>query len=95
VTFEEFVARKDAARAERDRGRVTWRRVSRDTGGGYSGYGRGGALVYVRFEENANRNEVFTGEWEFGRILSGGFRVREGVRSTMTAAKAAAGALIR
>lgn len=93
-SFEEFVAERDAARAERDRGRVTWRRVSADTGGGYSGYGSGGRLVFVRFNENANRNELFTGEWEFGRILSGGLRVIAGRRRTFTEAKRAAEGIV-
>jgi len=54
MTFEEFVERKDAARAERDRGRVTWRRVAFDPEHPdrreWSGLGSNGRLVYVRVD---------------------------------------------
>jgi len=95
MSFEEFVAERDAERAERDRGRVTWRRVSSDTGGGYSGYGARGFLVFVRFNAAVtSRDPEFTGAWEFGRILRGGFRRVEGTRRTFTEAKAAAAGIV-
>lgn len=43
--FEEFRARRDAERQANPK--VTWRRVSKDTGGGWSGLGPNGKLVYV------------------------------------------------
>lgn len=87
MTFDEFVARKDAARAERNRRRVTWRKVSAMTGGGWSGLGPGFRLCFVR--------PAATGDlYEYG-VLDGPTRVVKGTRPTLRAAKdAAAAALI-
>src|SRR5581483_3962822 len=46
--FAEFRAKRDAERAAEIK--VTWRKVSEDTGGGWSGLGPNGALVFVRRE---------------------------------------------
>lgn len=87
MTFDEFVAEKDAVREERDRDRVTWRKAhwyeGRNRGkfervNGYSGIGRGGRLVFVCFNERARRDDVYPGEWEYGLVdLRGVERVGE------------------
>jgi hypothetical protein len=58
MTFEEFIAKKDAARAAAPI-RVTWRKVSVDTGGGWSGIGPAGPSLLARVTRSDER--VWTG----------------------------------
>ena len=91
TTFEEFRSRRERERAASEAGRATWRRVSDLTGGGYSGYGAGGRLVYVL------RSDAYSedGPWVFGTVGEGGVRIAVGRRKTLAAAKLAAAALLR
>lgn len=79
--FDEFLAEREARRAIEARSRVTWRRVSEDTGGGYSGIGHGGHLAYV-VRRGVDRVE-------FGRVI-GRERRPIGTRQTVALAKKAA-----
>lgn len=85
MNFEEFVARKDAERAARARTRVTWRRVSPDTGGGWSGLGPEGRLVFARLAEPHG--------WEYGTV-EGRSRVVAGLEHHLRDAKLAAERLV-
>jgi hypothetical protein len=73
--FNEFRARREAER--RARVKVTWRKVDELTGGGYSGYGPAGALVYIVLSNDS---------WEFGRF-AGKRRIRVGTARTRKLAK--------
>jgi len=65
--------------------KVTWRRVSEDTGGGWSGLGPGGALVFVR---KGGRLGYVYGH-RYGKRT-----VTSGERRTLTSAKEAAAGLL-
>lgn len=85
--FAAFRARRDAERARMPR--VTWRRVSADTGGGYSGLGPAGALVYAVGRGLSGSRRVF----DYGAVLNGK-RVRRGSQDTLAAAKLCAASLL-
>jgi hypothetical protein len=87
--FERFRAGKRAKEAGELR--VTWRRVHPDTGGGYSGIGPGGALVYAK---RRGRPGLHTTVFDFGIVLDGK-RVCRGSRDTLREAKLAAADLLR
>lgn len=72
--------REDRARERAEQVRVTWRRVSADTGGGWSGLGPDGRLVYVVGAQGA---------YVYGRV-DGKRRERVGFAQTLGLAKAAA-----
>lgn len=91
--FAAHVARRDAARAARDVGRVTWRKVSPMTGGGWSGIGAGGRLVWVRPTDE--EDPALGVGYEIGRIEDGA-RVRTATlyRATLAEAKREAAGLL-
>lgn len=82
--FEAFRARRDEER--REHVKVTWRRVSGDTGGGYSGLGPDGKLVFVK---KSPSREMF----DYGDV-SGKVRTIRGTARTLTSAKTAAANLL-
>ena len=82
-SFAAFQARRDAERAQARK--VTWRKVSELTGGGYSGLGPAGALAWVK--------EVSPGYVPYGRVI-GSERVQLGWARTLQAAKASAAAIL-
>ena len=102
MSFDEFVERKDAERAERDRRRVSWRKATWTetldrppdfaTVEGWSGLGPGGRLVYVRWID-APRSFVSRGEAEYGTV-EGSTRVRVGAAYSVPEAQRLAEALI-
>ncbi len=79
--FAKFQARRDV---ERQAGYVTWRRVSEDTGGGFSGLGKDGTLVWVKGELHG---------YDYGRMV-GRRRIRLASAPTLAEAKRLAGELI-
>lgn len=85
---EAFAALQARKRAEEALAgpRVTWRRVSSITGGGYSGLGPEGKLVFVE--------ERPAGSWNFGDVVDG-VRVVRGFAPTRKRAQSAAAALLR
>jgi hypothetical protein len=85
--FAEHVARRDTERATQIK--VTWRKVSPDTGGGWSGLGPAGALVFVRPAGGPGQGQS---HYEFGRV-EGSARVYAGTAATLPQAKLAAAAL--
>lgn len=78
---------EDRARARAEAIKVTWRKVSEMTGGGWSGLGPAGALVYV------TRNAK-TGIYAYGR-RNGVVMKFAGSAATLVAAKRAAEALFK
>ncbi len=72
--FAEFQARREA---ERQRVYVTWRRVSADTGGGFSGLGKDGQLVWVKGHADG---------YDYG-LMNGTERVFAGGADTLAEAK--------
>jgi hypothetical protein len=96
MTFDEFQAKKTAERAAAPP-RVTWRRVSLDTGGGWSGIGPDGPSLVVRVKRSDERRLIGPGRYGYVYNI---WLVRDGrtvVRSTrqihggtLTAAKAQA-----
>lgn len=81
--FDEFSRRRDAERAAA--ARVTWRKVSDLTGGGWSGLGPRGRLVFVR--KNVRQG------YEYGHRY-GKRTVTIGERTTLALAKSAAAQLL-
>ena len=81
--FAEYVEQRDRERARRPK--VTWRKVSELTGGGWSGLGPNGALLYVK--QNA-RTFYDYGHREGKRLM------RIGERRTLASAKEAAAELL-
>lgn len=88
--FAAFVARRDEERAGEVR--VTWRRVAGRTGGGYSGLGPCGQLVWVG-PPSPSPAAGAARSHEYGR-LDGKRRVVVGATLSLAAAKAAAAALL-
>lgn len=87
---EGFARHVEARQSERDSiVRVTWRKVAPSTGGGWSGLGPDGRLVYTVPETEA-RGSLH----EYGRVVNRR-RVRGGSRMTMTEARAAAENIMR
>lgn len=86
--FLEFVARKRAEEAAIVK--VTWRKVSADTGGGWSGLGPKGALVFAR---EAPSKRWDGAKYEYGTI-DGKVRVLCGGAKTLRSAKERAAALL-
>lgn len=82
--FEGFRARREAERAANIK--VTWRKVSPLTGGGWSGLGPDGALVYV------GEAQPPLGFHSYGRIVDGTRRLAGG-SPTLAGAKRAAESL--
>ena len=80
--FARHVTQRDAERAARVK--VTWRKVSDLTGGGWSGLGPKGALVYVKVSAQQG--------YEYGH-RRGALLLRIGYRTTLRAAKEAAAEL--
>lgn len=91
MTFDELVERKDAERAERDRTRVSWRRVAFDPehplASEWSGMGSERRLVYVRRDTSVDQ------DFHYGRRI-GVKRVEMGKRGILGAAKMAAEELL-
>jgi hypothetical protein len=81
--FAAFRAEREAQREAEVK--VTWRKVSEDTGGGWSGLGPNGALVFVD-------PRTSTGFYRFGCVL-GHERVTHSYADTLARAKRAAEAL--
>lgn len=77
---EAFAALQARKRAAESAGppRVTWRKVSRLTGGGFSGLGPAGALVWVGPARPARKGEGGAG-WAFRELYDYG-RVTDGER---------------
>jgi len=81
--FAAFRAKREQERAAEKK--VTWRKVSELTGGGWSGLGPAGLLVWVKEES--------PGYVPYGRV-SGSKRAQLGWARTVQAAKARAAALL-
>jgi hypothetical protein len=71
MTFDEFVAAKDAARADAARGRVTWRKAVLPGGDpGWSGIGVRGTAEIVYVLPTPLRPGA-TNHYDYGRIVRG------------------------
>lgn len=89
AAFAEHRALRAAQRAATPK--VTWRKVSDLTGGGWSGLGPDGTLVWIALHGDGSDRRL----WDFGRVVDGA-RVREAsVMGNSAVAKAAAERLLR
>lgn len=63
--FAAFRERRRVAEAEADRGRVTWRKVAIETGGGWSGIGSAGPRLVVRVKRSDERRLIGRGRYGY------------------------------